>query len=212
MAGVGDIQILGYPTSVEDPDYRCWFPVGVPWFTTGTREPILAIGSASAYLLGFAVKFARFEYDISVTVGATTTHYVGSGSLSPMRIDLVTPPPTEKWFPFCTLFSSIASNADFTVAGWNSDSYDPITKLFYGTVFLEGAGLTTSAEFPNVPTSVVADVYGFPFTVYATPGTTATGLFTMEIAEFWEYQLADGTICRDAITGELKQDTPPSGL
>lgn len=210
MAGVG-FQLLGYPGTIDPAtrDGRCWFPVGVPWFTTGTREPVLALDFDAAYLLGFAVRAVSFEYDITVTPGG---NIAGSGSLSPMRIDLITSPPNEQWLPFCTLFSSIIIDPNFLVAGWGSDSYDPVTKLFYGTVFLETLSGLSTASAVGPATSIAGDAFGFSFTVYASPGVSATGFFTLAIEEYWEYQLADGTICRDALTGELKQDTPPPGL
>lgn len=208
MAGVGDMQALGYP-DLNDPDYRCWFPIGVPWFTVLGRAPILAVDFNSAFLLGFAVRVCRWDYDINITPGP---HIIGSGSFAPMRIDAVTPPSNENWLPFCTLFSSVILDPNFTLAGWSSDSYDPATKLFFGTVFLETASGLTTSSLGTVATSVVGDAYGFAFTVYATPGVVATGFFTLSIDEYWQYKLADGTICRDAITGNLTHAIPPSGL
>lgn len=206
---------MGFPGTDErsEMDFRCCFPVGIPFNESLGRAPHITLDFDSAYLLFFAVRVVQYEYDITVTVGGVPTHYTGNGSLGPARIDAVTPAPTEQYFPMCTLFSCIAGDTDFSVMGFNPITYDPLNQTFSGTVFFEGAlnGLTTSS-LGTVATSVVADMFGAPLTVYAPAGTTATGSFTMEILEYWEYELSDGTICRDALTGELKQDTPPAGV
>ncbi len=201
--------IQGFTKVWPPTDDRVWFNGFIP---QGTGD-LGGFNESTDFAFRFInnVRSVAVAYDYFSDAFGPTVHYTGSGIAVLNKgivseLDLITGPFNWPGGEPAYIFSSHDGGIACVF-----ESYNGLNSFHFRADF-GGFGISSVEPIGGSPSPITVNVFGHHPTMYADPGVTTSGSFSMLPDSYWPYANSEGVPIWDSITGAELITPPPQGF